>query len=334
MKEAYLYKKIIDKKVICDLCNHRCVIDNSEKCKCCVRQNIDGTLYSLVYRKLIAENSDPIEKKPLFHFLPGTYSLSVATMGCNFRCFFCQNFNISQLPHDLNMIEGTDVSPEMLVSHALAGGDKSISYTYTEPTVFFEYAYDTAKLASQKGLKNVFVTNGFMTRECLMMIEPYLDAANIDLKSFSEDTYKEKIGGRLKPVLNNIILMKKLGIWVEVTTLIIPGINDSRGELQKIAEFLAGIDKGIPWHISAYYPQYKSKIPPTGVEKIEAAIDIGKKAGLKYVYGGNTPGSFYENTLCPACNTILIRRTGFLITDNKIKNGLCPECGEKIEGVF
>ncbi|MDD3628203.1 MAG: AmmeMemoRadiSam system radical SAM enzyme [Actinomycetota bacterium] len=334
MKEAYLYKKIIDKKVRCDLCNHRCVIDNSEKGKCCVRQNIDGTLYSLVYRKLIAENSDPIEKKPLFHFLPGTYSLSVATMGCNFRCFFCQNFNISQLPHDLNMIEGTDVSPEMLVSHALAGGDKSISYTYTEPTVFFEYAYDTAKLASQKGLKNVFVTNGFMTRECLMMIEPYLDAANIDLKSFSEDTYKEKIGGRLKPVLNNIILMKKLGIWVEVTTLIIPGINDSRGELQKIAEFLAGIDKGIPWHISAYYPQYKSKIPPTGVEKIEAAIDIGKKAGLKYVYGGNTPGSFYENTLCPACNTILIRRTGFLITDNKIKNGLCPECGEKIEGVF
>jgi len=334
MKEAYLYKKITDKKVRCDLCNHRCVINNLEKGKCCVRQNIDGTLYSLVYRKLIAGNSDPIEKKPLFHFLPGTYSLSVATMGCNFSCFFCQNFNISQLPHDLNVIEGTDVSPEMLVSHALDRGDKSISYTYTEPTVFFEYAYDTAKIASQKGLKNVFVTNGFMTRECLVMIEPYLDAANIDLKSFSEDTYKEKIGGRLKPILNNIILMKKLGIWVEVTTLIIPGMNDSEDELKKIAEFLAGVDKGIPWHISAYYPQYKSKIPPTGIEKIEVAIDIGKKAGLKYVYGGNTPGSFYENTLCPVCNTVLIRRTGFLITENKIKNGHCPQCNEKIDGVF
>lgn len=334
MKEAYLYEKINNSRVRCNLCSHRCVIDNHEKGKCCVRENVDGVLYSLVYGKLIAGNSDPIEKKPLFHFLPGTYSLSVATVGCNFRCFFCQNFNISQMPCDFNKIEGDDVSPEKLVNQALDNGDRSISYTYTEPTIFFEYAYDTAKLASQKGLKNIFITNGFMTKECIMMIEPYLDAANIDLKSFSEDTYKEKIGGRLKPVLDNITLMKKLGIWIEITTLIIPGINDSRDELQKIADFISRIDKGIPWHISAYYPQYKSDIPATGAEKIEAAIELGRKSGLKYVYGGNIPGNFYDNTLCPSCSSLLIKRNGFSVLSNKLKEGFCPDCGEKIEGIF
>ena len=334
MKEAYLYKKLDDKKVRCDLCNHRCLIKDQNKGKCCVMKNIGGTLYSLVYGKLIAENSDPIEKKPLFHFLPGTYSLSVATVGCNFKCFFCQNYNISQSPSDLDRIEGRDVSPEELINHALANGDKSISYTYTEPTIFFEYAYDTAKLASEKDLKNVFVTNGFMTKECIMMMEPYLDAANVDLKSFSEETYKRKMGGRLKPVLNNIILMKKLGIWIEVTTLIIPGINDSKSELQEIAKFLAAIDKGIPWHISAYYPQYKSDIPPTSVEQIRIAIDIGKSEGLKYVYGGNIPGSTYENTYCPKCNSILIERFGFSVSNNKVKHNSCLNCGQKIDGIF
>lgn len=334
MKEAYLYKKIKDNRVRCDLCNHRCVIENNKKGKCYVRKNIDGTLYSLVYQKLIAENSDPIEKKPLFHFMPGTTSLSVATAGCNFRCFYCQNYGISQSPLDYNKIEGRNVSPEALVKHALANGDKSISYTYTEPTIFFEYAYDTAKIASRKGLKNIFVTNGFMTEECLSMIEPYLDAANVDLKSFSGDTYREKIGGRLKPVLDNIILMKQMGIWVEVTTLVIPGINDSNKELKKIAEFLAEIDKEIPWHLSAYYPSYKSSIPPTDIEKIETAIDIGKREGLKYVYGGNISGSRYENTFCPGCSAELIKRTGFYILSNKLKDGACPDCGKKINGIF
>jgi pyruvate formate lyase activating enzyme len=334
MKEAYLYKKLDDKKVRCDLCSHRCIIKNKDRGKCCVRKNIDGVLYSLVYRKIIAENSDPIEKKPLFHFLPGSYSMSIATVGCNFKCFFCQNYNISQIPCDYDRIEGRDVSPEDIVSNALSNGDKSISYTYTEPTVFFEYAYDTAKLANAKGLKNVFVTNGFMSKECLLMIEPYLDAANVDLKSFSDATYKNKIGGRLKPVLNNIILMKELGIWIEVTTLIIPGINDSDNELKQIAEFLAGIDKSIPWHISAYYPQYKSNIPPTGIEQIEKAIDIGKSAGLKYVYGGNVPGSDYENTYCPECGSMLIERTGFSVSRSKIKKGSCSNCDQKIDGIF
>lgn len=334
MKEAYLYKKLDDDRVRCDLCSHRCIIKNKSRGKCCVRENTDGKLYSLVYRKLIAENSDPIEKKPLFHFLPGTYSLSIATVGCNFKCFFCQNFNISQVSCDLDRIEGKNVSPEEIVNHALANGDRSISYTYTEPTVFFEYAYDTAKLASKNGLKNVFVTNGFMTRECLLKIEPFLDAANVDLKSFSDETYRQKIGGMLKPVLNNIILMKETGVWVEVTTLVIPGINDSEKELKQIADFLAGTDTSIPWHISAYYPQYKSDIPPTGINKIKEAVKIGKDAGLKYVYGGNIPGSEYENTYCPKCNEILIGRLGFSISSNKIKEGSCPNCGQKIDGIF
>jgi pyruvate formate lyase activating enzyme len=287
MKEAYLYQKKENGKVRCNLCNHRCRIKEGKTGKCFVRKNIDGVLYSLVYRKLISENVDPIEKKPLYHFLPGTKSLSIATVGCNFKCFFCQNWQISQLPCNHGSIEGKDVPPEKIVEDALSAGCKSISYTYTEPTIFFEYAYDTAKIANKRGLKNIFVTNGFMTEECLEMIKPYLDAANIDLKSFSGRTYRNKMGGRLKPVLSNIEFMKKLGIWIEVTTLVIPGINDSDKELKSIADFLSDLDPGIPWHVSAYYPTYKSDIPPTGKEKIEQAIAFGKEAGLKYVYGGN-----------------------------------------------
>jgi len=334
MKEAYLYKRLSGKKVRCDLCNHRCVINDGEKGICYVRENIGGVLYSLVYNKIIAENSDPIEKKPLFHFMPGTSSLSIATMGCNFRCFYCQNYGISRTPSDFGIIDGKEVTPEEIVRHALANGDSSISYTYTEPTIFFELAYDTAKIAKKNGLKNVFVTNGFMTRESLEMIKPYLDAANVDLKSFSNDTYREKMGGRLKPVLNNIILMKEMGMWVEVTTLVIPTINDSGKELKQIADFIAGVDKGMPWHISAYYPSYKSDIPPTSVGQIKKAVEIGKKAGLEYVYGGNIPGGLFENTYCPTCKSMLIERNGLYVVSNKLKGGRCPNCGEKIKGIF
>jgi len=286
MKEAYLYKKRKDGKTACYLCHHYCLIKDGELGKCSVRKNEKGILYSLVYRKLVSENVDPIEKKPLYHFLPGTNSLSVATAGCNFKCFFCQNWQISQQPCHHDIIEGRDVSPQEIVQHALDLKCQSISYTYTEPTIFFEYAYDTAVIASGKGLKNIFVTNGFMTRECLEMIKPYLDAANIDLKSFSENTYR-KMGGHLKPVLDNIKLMRQMGVWIELTTLIIPGLNDSERELKEIAGFIARLDAGIPWHISAYFPMYRSDIPPTGREKIEMAMDIGKQAGLKYVHPGN-----------------------------------------------
>ncbi len=333
MKEAYLYKKLRDKKVSCYLCNHFCLIHPKDLGKCGVRKNVEGTLYSLVYRKLISRNADPIEKKPLYHFLPGTLSMSVATIGCNFRCFFCQNYSISQIESE-HEIYGEDVAPEKIVSDAIGSGCKSISYTYTEPTIFFEYAYDTAKIASQKGLKNVFVTNGYMTKDCLEMISPYLDAANVDLKSFSEKFYKENLEAKLKPVLENIELMNDLGIWTEVTTLIIPGLNDSDEELAEIAGFLRKINKNIPWHISAYYPQYKSRIPATSEEKIKDAAAIGRKAGLNYVYGGNIYVSDLEATYCCACGQSLIERMRFSITANNISEGKCINCGHKVDGVF
>jgi len=334
MKEAYLYTKLKNNAVRCDLCSHRCVVNDKEKGICCVRENRNGTLYSLVYRKLISENVDPIEKKPLFHFQPGSYSLSIATVGCNFKCFFCQNYQISQAPSDHACIEGRDISPEEIVDHAIGYNCASISYTYTEPTIYFEYAYDIAKVAKKKGLKNIFITNGFMTKECIEMISPYLDAANIDLKSFSEKTYREKIGGKLGPVLDSIINMHKKKIWLELTTLIIPGLNDSNEELKKIAGFISYLDKTIPWHISAYYPQYKSEVPATSVSLIEKAIEIGKKAGLEYVYGGNIFSGNYDNTYCPDCNNIVIERQGFSITKNNIRNGKCSICGNRINGNF
>ena len=334
MKEAYLYRKLIDMKVRCDLCSHRCKIEDGEKGKCCVRENSSGKLYTLVYRKLISENIDPIEKKPLFHFLPGSYSLSVATVGCNFKCFFCQNHQISQSPCESGSIDGRDIAPGEIVEYAVKYNCSSISYTYTEPTIFFEYAYDIAKLASNRNLKNIFVSNGFMTKESLDMIEPFLDAANIDLKSFSDKTYKEKIGGRLKPVLDNIVAMKEKGIWVEVTTLIIPEINNTVQELKSIAEFLADVDRSIPWHISAYHPQYKAELPATGIDMIESTIEIGKKAGLKYVYGGNIIDNRYENTICAKCREIILERSGFTIINNNMENGGCNKCGEMVEGIF
>ncbi len=334
MKEAYLYKRLDSSKVRCDLCNHRCVIKDGLKGKCGVRKNESGNLYTLVYNKVISENVDPIEKKPLFHFLPGSLSLSIATPGCNFKCFFCQNWQISQMPCDYDSIEGRDIPPEKIVRDAVDYNCASISYTYTEPTIYFELAYDTARLASEKNIKNIFVTNGFMTEECLEMIGPFLDAANVDLKSFSEAFYKDKAGGRLRPVLNNIKKMFELGIWVEVTTLLIPGLNDSEDELRKIADFIKNVSETIPWHISAYYPQYISRISSTKPESIFKAIEIGKKSGLKYVYGGNIPHSIYENTLCNKCGKDVIKRAGFSIIEKNMGNGCCNKCGNKIDGIW
>ncbi len=333
MKEAYLYKRVKNNKVSCKLCNHFCLIGENSLGKCGVRKNTDGTLYSLVYRKLISENADPIEKKPLFHFLPGTLSLSIATVGCNFKCLFCQNYSISQVGSE-EEIHGQDISPERVVEDAKNNDCKSISYTYTEPTIFFEYAYDAAKIAAGNGLKNVFVTNGYMSKESLDMISPYLDAANVDLKSFSDDFYRKQVGGKLKPVLENIRYMKKLGIWIEITTLVIPGLNDSKEELNEIAEFIQDTGNDIPWHLSAYYPQYKSKIPPTSAAKIEQAVEIGKEAGLKYVYGGNVYSNDLETTYCKNCGHPLIKRLSFSIAKNNVKNGKCPNCGKKVDGLF
>jgi len=335
MKEAYLYDKQSGAKVRCFLCSHRCLIADGKRGVCCVRENKEGTLYSLVYEKLISANVDPIEKKPFFHFLPGSRAFSVAAPGCNFRCLHCQNHEISQLPRDKEIIMGEKVSGEEIVSLALKYNCASISYTYTEPTIFFEYAYDTAKIARTKGLKNNFVTNGYMTAEALDMIAPYLDGANVDLKSFSEAFYKKVCGARLKPVRESITKMHALGIWVEVTTLIIPTLNDAVGELREVARFLLSVSPAIPWHVSAFYPTYRMMDKPrTSPEIIRRAREIGLEEGLRYVYTGNIPGAEGENTSCYHCKKVLIRRHGYHIAENNITGGKCPHCGTLIEGVW
>ncbi len=334
MKEAFLYEKLKDKKVRCNLCPHHCVIEKGKRGICGVRENKEGTLYSLVYGRAVANNVDPIEKKPFFHFFPGSYAFSIATVGCNFRCSFCQNADISQFPKEKKEIIGEPLSPEEIVSDAKRNKCKSISYTYTEPTIFFEYAYETAKLAKEEGIKNNFVTNGFISKEAIKLISPYLDAANVDLKSFRDDFYKKFCGARLQPVLDSLKLMKELGIWVEVTTLIIPTFNDSTEELKSIAEFVFGLGKETPWHISLFYPHYKlTDLPPTSVKSLHQARDIGKKAGLDYVYAGNVPGDERENTFCPDCGKKVISRYGFQVLENHLKEGKCPYCGAKIAGI-
>jgi len=276
--EAYLYKPLEENKVECNLCSHRCVI-KEERCGICgVRENRGGALETLVYGRLIARNIDPIEKKPLFHLLPGSLSYSIATVGCNFKCRFCQNADIAQMPSDRNgMIVGDYFSPRDIVDAALKGDCKTIAYTYTEPTVYFELAYDTAKLAHQKGIKNVFVTNGYMTAEAINMISPYLDAANVDLKAFTEDFYKTYCGAKLAPVKETLKLMKSLDIFIEVTTLLIPGLNDDKQELKDLAVFLAdSLGTDTPWHISRFHPTYRlTNRPSTPVETLVMAREIG-----------------------------------------------------------
>ncbi|NVL91039.1 MAG: AmmeMemoRadiSam system radical SAM enzyme [Desulfobacterales bacterium] len=334
--EAYLYERLEDNKVRCNLCSHRCLIKEGKRGICCVRENQDGILKTLVYGRLIARHVDPIEKKPLFHVLPGSLSYSVATVGCNFKCRFCQNADIAQLPSDhKGMIMGDLCGPEDVVIAAEQANCRSIAYTYTEPTVFFEFAYDTARLAHEKGILNVFVTNGYMTPEAVHMIKPYLDAANVDLKAFNDDFYKEQCSAKRKHVMETLKLMKSLGIFVEVTTLLIPGLNDDKGELQQLASFIAdSLGPETPWHISRFHPTYKlTDRPPTPAESIHRARRIGLDAGLRYVYSGNLPGDEGENTTCYSCGRSLIVRRGYRIAENVITDGKCPECGVAINGI-
>lgn len=334
IKEAMLYEKLDGGNVKCNLCGHRCKIAPARKGICGVRENRDGILYTLVYGMVIAENVDPIEKKPLFHVLPGSKSLSIATVGCNFSCTFCQNNDISQMPRETGEIMGQKTTPEEIVERAARTKSKTIAYTYTEPTIFFEFAYDTGRIAHEKEIKNVFVTNGFMTEEAILKISPYLDAANVDLKSFSDDFYKKRCGGRLQPVLDSLRKMKELDIWVEVTTLIIPTLNDSDEELRQIAEFILSLGAETPWHISRFHPQYKMvNLPPTPVETIHKAAEIGKEAGLKYVYSGNVPGDVGENTYCYNCGNLLIDRHGFYVNRINLQESRCPKCGTGLDGL-
>ncbi len=334
MNEAMFYEKLDKDVVRCFLCAHHCLIKDGKRGICAARENRGGTLYSLVYGKVISMNIDPIEKKPLFHFLPGSTSFSIATVGCNFRCEHCQNFEISQYTKEHSDITGQSVTPEATVEAAKWNGCDSISYTYTEPTIFFEFAYDCARLAHEKGIKNVFVSNGYTSAEATRAIAPYLDGNNIDLKG-DKDFYKEICGARLEPVKETIRLMKELGVWVEVTTLIIPDHNDSEEGLRNIAEFIKSVDPSIPWHVTQFYPTYKlTDKPRTPIKTLRRAREIGFKTGLKYVYEGNVPGEGGENTYCPDCKELLIKRFGFSTIENKMKDGRCPKCGIEIEGVW
>ncbi len=333
IEESLLYEKLDDKKVHCFLCSHHCKILPDKFGICKVRQNRDGELYTHVYGEVIASHIDPIEKKPLYHFLPGSNSYSIATAGCNLKCDFCQNWQISQVSKEDDSIAGYELTPEQIVKKAKKNGCKSISYTYTEPTIFFEYAYDTARLAKETGIYNNFVTNGYMTKEALEKIRPYLDACNVDLKSFDDGFYKRMCKARLKPVLDSVKTMKELGIWVEITTLIVPGQNDSDKELEDIAGFMVSLGPEIPWHISRFHPDYKYlDSPPTSIETLRKAKEIGEKAGLRYIYLGNVVEG--NNTYCYNCNNLLIERAIFDVISYNIKDSKCPKCNTVIDGNF
>lgn len=335
IKEAMLYEKLEGGKVHCALCSHRCNIAPSKRGICGVRENREGTLYTLVYGPVIAAGVDPIEKKPIYHFYPGTESYSIAAVGCNFRCSFCQNHEISQFPREDGRVSGRETTPREIVDRALGCGSKSISYTYTEPTIFFEFARDTARLAHEEGLKNIFVTNGFMTREALETAASWLDAANVDLKSFRDDFYKRHCGASLEPVLQTLKGMKERGIWVEVTTLVIPTLNDDEGELKDIASFIRSLGEDVPWHVSRFFPRYNvQSLPPTPVKTIDRALEIGREAGLRHVYSGNVSGQGGEDTLCGKCGHLLIGRKGYVITANNLTRSKCSRCGTTLAGIF
>jgi len=333
--EALLYEKLDDSRVKCLLCAHRCKINPGRRGLCGVRENKNGILYSLVFGTLIAEHVDPIEKKPFFHVYPASRSYSIATVGCNFSCDFCQNHEISQMPRSTLMITGEDTPPAVIVERAINSACKTIAYTYTEPTVYLETAVETAKIACREGLKNLFVTNGFMTAEAVETIAPYVVAANVDLKSFQDEFYKKQCGAKLQPVLDSLRKMKEVGIWLEITTLLIPGFNDSPEELMDIATFIGSLGSETPWHISRFYPQFKMRnVSATPVSSLHRACHIGKEAGLKYVYSGNVPGDEGENTYCSNCNELLISRYGYKIIDDNLSGRFCSHCGKELEGIL
>jgi pyruvate formate lyase activating enzyme len=334
VKEAMFYERREDEKVQCHLCAHHCVIAPEETGVCQVRINQEGTLYTRVYGRTIAANVDPVEKKPLLHFRPGTLAYSVAAPGCNFRCQWCQNWEISQMPTEQHFLVGRKAAPEDIVAAARSNNCRSIAYTYTEPTIFFEYAHDTAQLAREAGLANIYVTNGYMTEAMMETAHPYIDAANVDLKAFRDATYRRYVGARLEPVLDSLRLMKEHGIWLEVTTLIIPELNDDEAELRDAANFIAEeLGAETPWHLSRFHPTYQMlHVPPTPETTLRQAQIIGKDAGLRYVYVGNIPGE--SNTNCHACGELLIQRVGYQIVRNYVESGeLCPNCGTEVAGV-
>lgn len=335
MHQALCFEPLEQQAVRCGLCRHRCVIGEGKRGICRVRENHEGTLYSRSSGLLVAEQVDPIEKKPLFHLLPGSRCYSVASVGCNFRCLHCQNAGIAQYDDQgSGHIPGRAVTPEQTVSHALQSGCRSIAFTYTEPTVWFEYCLKTATLAAKAGLYTAFVTNGYITPEALGMITPVLHAANIDLKGFSDDFYSRVCGARLEEVLEGIRDYRRRGIWIEITTLVIPGENDDQRQLDGIARFISQeLGPDTPWHISRYFPQHQMQHPATPRSSLDRAFEAGVRAGLRYLYEGNLSDA-REQTVCPACGSVVIGRNGYQVTSLNLKDGACGRCGAQIAGIW
>ena len=334
MKEALYYQKLKNRLVQCQLCPEYCTIKPDNFGNCGARKNIQGKLYSLTYAKPVSIAIDPIEKKPLYHFLPGTKALSIGTLGCNFHCLHCQNYDISQSRAD--QFIGKEVQPKDIVKAAIKNKCKSISYTYNEPTIFYEYVLETAKLAKKQGIKNTMVTNGYINKEPLKELYPLIDAANIDLKSLDEDFYKKICKAKLKPVLEAIKKISKTKTHIELTNLIIPAHNDSKQQIETLVKWIKqNLGTKTPLHFSAFYPTYKLLYTPrTPPETLLKAKEIAKKQGLKYIYLGNTNLQDSGSTYCPKCSKLLIERTQFEVQKNNIKNNSCPYCNEKIEGIF
>lgn len=323
--------------VKCGMCSHFCRIPDGGRGICLVRENQNGDLVLLNYPNVVASAVDPIEKKPIYHLLPGSRSYSIACVGCNFSCSFCQNAQIArQMPEMGIMASKHKTDPASIVSSAMAAGCRSISYTYSEPAVFFELALETAYLASEKGLLNIFVTNGYMSEKAINSIAPFLDAANVDLKSFDDGFYKNCCKARLAPVKERLVQMVQMGILVEVTTLLIPGLNDSASELRQMAEFIAeDLGESVPWHISRFHPCHEmTDRPITPDSSLLKARQAGLDAGLCYVYLGNAPHLGAEDTFCPGCRNQLVTRSGYQVDSRIDNNGCCPECGQKITGCY
>ncbi|MEO0191068.1 MAG: AmmeMemoRadiSam system radical SAM enzyme [candidate division WOR-3 bacterium] len=332
-KPALYYEKLPNRVVKCLLCPRMCVVPNGKKGFCRARKNINGEYYTLVHSNPCAVNNiDPIEKKPLFHFLPGTTVLSLATAGCNFTCKNCQNWDISQAsPEDTDNIE---VSPEQMVKLALEYKKPAIAYTYTEPSIFYEYMLDIAKIAHKNGVLNIYHSNGYLNQEPLKELVKYLDGANVDLKGFSEDFYREITGGTLQPVLDTLKTLKKNGVWLEITNLVIPTKNDDEKMIKRMCEWIRDeLGMEVPIHFSRFYPHYKlQNLPPTPIETLQKVAKIAKKVGLLFVYIGNVPGIKEESTFCPRCKKIIIERKGYSIQQINIKNGKCKFCQTEIPG--
>ncbi|MBN2416830.1 AmmeMemoRadiSam system radical SAM enzyme [bacterium] len=335
MKQATLFKTLASARIRCDSCAHHCVLGPGDTGRCGVMENRDGTLISLNYGRCAAVHADPIEKKPLFHFLAGQRAFSVAASGCNMHCLHCQNADLSQSPVESGQVYGHALAAGEIVRLAEEHHCNTIAYTYSEPAIFWDYARDTAVLARERSIRNIFITNGFWSERGLAAMAPYMDAANVDLKFFTDAHYRDICSARLKPVLRTIERMKRLGIWIELTTLLIPGLNDSEQELADMALFIADLDPEIPWHISRFHPSYRmNDRPPTPVEAIISARQIGLDRGLRYVYTGNLPGEEGESTFCPLCSALLIRRFGYSIMENRLEHGKCPDCLAPVAGVW